>query len=264
MCKASVVIGTYNERPQYIADLIASLNAQTFDDFEIIIVDDSNSRETIECWKMFATRDSRIKYLNTGERGYLSKSLNKGIRMASSEYIIRLDSDDILLPQRIKMQLDFMKKNPLCQVSGSHVIKIDENGMIIGDRKYPLNDSIISKIFIRNPIVHSASIIRKEFFDKYGLYDESYPHGEDYELWMRAIYNNCHILNLDEFLIKLRMPPSTRRSRLHWKYNLKTKAKYFRFDKYILNRIIGFAAVLGLYLLPESLRTRFYHYYNKV
>ena len=117
MPKISVIMSIYNTRREYIIRAVDSILKQTFDDFEFIIVNDGSEdfvRETIQTFS-----DKRIKYLENGKNIGLVRSLNRALELSSGEYIARMDSDDISLPQRFERQVEYMDKNPHVGVLGT-------------------------------------------------------------------------------------------------------------------------------------------------
>ncbi|MFH1979464.1 MAG: glycosyltransferase [Patescibacteria group bacterium] len=199
--KVSVLFPVYNGK-KYLKDSIKSILNQTFKDFEFLIIDDGSTDNSVKLIKNF--NDCRIILIKNNENIGLIKTLNKGLNLAKGEYIIRMDQDDISLPERFFKQLNFMDSNPDCGVCGSWIrIFGDSKDQIV---KYETDSDLIkAQLLFFNPLAHSSTILRKAIFDKFSLrYDEFYKNAEDYELWTRVV--NCSkICNIPEVFLNYRI-----------------------------------------------------------
>lgn len=178
----SVIIPVYNGG-DYLIDSVSSIINQSYKNLEIIIINDGSSDNSDEIIKNF--KDSRIVYINQKNQG-LSSTLNAGIKIATGEFIARQDQDDISLPNRIQVQLDYLVSNNIYFV-GSRSVVIDDQGNKIAKHNHPLS-SIACKLFLQfdNPFVHSSILARKDIFlnDLYSTELDKQP-PEDYDLWCR-------------------------------------------------------------------------------
>ncbi|MEO0132855.1 MAG: glycosyltransferase [candidate division WOR-3 bacterium] len=194
---------------KYISEAIESILNQTFKDFEFIIVDDASTDKTWEIIQEYARKDERIKSLKNDINMKIAKTLNYGIQHASGLYIARMDADDISLPERFELQVNFMNNNPDVVVLGGGMIIIDEDGKPISKRSYYSNDEEIRRhIFLFSPFCHPTIFIRKDAFDNTGGYDPYYESAEDYELYSR-LGRLGKFANLKEFIIKYRLTPNS-------------------------------------------------------
>jgi glycosyltransferase involved in cell wall biosynthesis len=126
----------------------------------------------------------------------ISNALNLGISKSTAEYIARLDSDDIMFPNRLAIQVAHMREKRAISVLGTQVEYIDFAGTILGISKYPSGNNLRKERFgIFNPIAHPSVIIRSEVFKKVGLYNSEFDGAEDLDLWLRVIIKNV-IANL--------------------------------------------------------------------
>jgi glycosyltransferase involved in cell wall biosynthesis len=158
---------------------------QSHNDFEIIFVCNGENREKI-------AKDLSDRYVNEkrltiiiSNLKYLTHSLNLGLEMCRAEYVVRMDADDICRPDRLKIQLDYMNKNPDVCVLGSSYQIINENGNIGNVVQLPSNNKDIrNQLHWRNPICHPSVVYRKEIICMFGGYMGS-EHAEDYDLWIR-------------------------------------------------------------------------------
>ena len=200
----SVVMTVYNYE-NFVKDSIQSILAQSFSDFEFIIVDDASTDETAEVVKSF--KDQRIRYIRNSSNIGQTKSLNKAIRIAQGKYIARLDADDMAFPERLKLQVKFMERNLQVGVVGTWLQSVDENKILIRESRYPLLPDL-PRLLLLNLLnwpclTHPSVMIRRAVFDKIGLYDESYYISQDYDLWLR-IARHYPIRNIPRILLVYR------------------------------------------------------------
>ena len=111
MPAVSVILSVYNGE-KYLAEAIDSILAQTFSDFELIIVDDGSSDSTASIARAYAQRDSRIRFMQLARNMGLADARNHGIAAARGEFATMMDADDISLPQRLEKQVGFLRANP--------------------------------------------------------------------------------------------------------------------------------------------------------
>ncbi len=185
--KISVIMAVYNGE-KYLKEAVESILNQTFRDFEFLIVDDGSTDETLKILEEYGERDERIRVIRNSENIGLTKSLNKAIKLAKGKYIARMDADDVSLPERLEKQLAFMEKNPEVGLLGTACYEINSKGEIVGDKFHPSSDKELKKTLIkRNPFSHPSVMLRREVFDRVGLYQESIPLAQDHELWFRVV-----------------------------------------------------------------------------
>ena len=220
MVKVSVIVPVYNVE-RFIQETIASVLAQTFRDFELIIVDDQSPDGSIAICEQFA--DPRIQIVHQKNRG-LAGARNTGIRHAQGEYIALLDSDDLWLPEKLAKHVQHLEANPRIGISFSRSAFIDENSHSLGTYQMPkLTDIDAPHLLCRNPIGNgSAPVIRREalegikFQDNlYGeiedfYFDDQFRQSEDIECWIRiAIQTNWQIEGIPEPLTLYRVNPDS-------------------------------------------------------
>jgi glycosyltransferase involved in cell wall biosynthesis len=182
--KVSVVILTYN-RAELLRSAITSVLNQTFQDFEIIIVDDASKDNTQEALSHFD--DARLKYIrhemNKGE----GKSRNTGIANASGEFIAFLDDDDEWLPEKLKLQVDILDNDPTISAVYTGCICIDKRSGNVDSLKIPSKrGDIFQELLKENFIIVSSILLRRACFETVGLFDELVPFGLDHDMWIRV------------------------------------------------------------------------------
>ena len=192
---------------KYVEEAIRSILAQSFKNFEFIIVDDGSTDGTKEILIDWAKKDARIKIISNSVNIGLTKSLNRAIKIVQGEYIARQDADDISLPERIEKQVVFLKNHPEIKVLGTFGYAINKEGKILREEILPVSPQNIKNVLIkRNPFIHSSVMINKEIMDKVGGYNEDFTVIQDYELWFRILRDEKGE-NLPFFLVKKRYQP---------------------------------------------------------
>jgi glycosyltransferase involved in cell wall biosynthesis len=240
----------------HLESSIESMLKQTFKDFEFIVVNDGSTDSTLNILDSYRQKDNRIKIIvNTRNIG-LTKSLNEAIRMAKGEYIARMDADDIALPERLENQVNFLDKNPDVGMVGTAYYEMDSKGKIVGEKVFPTTDKKLRDVLIRyNPFFHGSVMIRKEVFDRVGLYNENIPKAQDYELWFR-IARNYKIANLPLLLMMRRY--SKRKTlvgeneQIKWAINI--RVKYIKKGQYPLRSFFYLLRPFMVYITPPRIR----------
>jgi len=200
--RVSIVMAAYNEERD-IEKAIESIITQTFTDWELIIVDDGSSDNTVSLIQGFAEQDSRIKLVCNESNQELSASLNIGVGLAKADLIARADADDINLPNRLAKQVEFMDANPDVDVLGTAAYLLDAEGRRVNAVVYPQSHAELTELsFVKNHFFHPSVIIRRRFFETAGLYDPGYPNAEDKEIWLRGLQAGCKYANLPDPLIE--------------------------------------------------------------
>lgn len=142
---------------------------------------------------------------NTENKG-LAFTLNRLIEVLEDEvYVFRMDSDDVCTVNRVTEQVNFLASSEALIV-GSNLIEIDENGLKIREKKMPIsNKEIVNYSISRSPLNHPTVAFKKVFFDKVGVYNESFIKAQDYELWARALKKEIVIANISSPLLYFRI-----------------------------------------------------------
>lgn len=199
----SVLLPVYNVA-SFVEEALLSICNQSYKNLEIIVIDDCSTDNTFEIVKNLATTDSRIKLYRNQENIKLVATLNKGLNYVTGEYIVRMDGDDISMPDRIERMFSYLNNHPTCSLVSTQVITIDENGSELGFSNLPTNETLIKQVcpYI-SPILHI-------WMCKTSLYKELHGYrdilgAEDYDFILRAISAGYNIANLSEYLYKVRI-----------------------------------------------------------
>ena len=263
MTSVTVVIPAYNAE-QYLPDAIDSILKQSFQDIEIIIIDDHSKDRSWEVIQEFAKRDSRIRaYRNSRNLG-IAGNRNKGTSLATGKYLVWQDADDISLPTRIEKQFQFMESHPDVGIVGGY-IELFRGCKTIAVRKYSPDDTSLRRcIFRYSPIAQPAAMIRLEALHKAGEYNLNYPPAEDIDMTFR-IGEYYKLANIEEIVLRYRESDvSATFTRLR-KMELSTLAirrKNFNSASYkatIGDRIYNFAHYISIWLVPTRLKIRLFN-----
>lgn len=196
--KVSVIMTVYNEE-EYIRKSVTSVLNQTYEDFELVIVNDGSNDRTREILEN-EFNDRRIRIFNQENKGRV-KALNQALKLSMGEYIAILDADDYCLPGRLKKQVEFLDRNPDVGAVGTAYYRYDEIRREKWIRKYPReNEEIRKEMSKYMPLAHSSIMIRKLCLNEVGYYDEEFDTLQDMELLIR-IAKKFKLANLNEPLI---------------------------------------------------------------
>lgn len=202
MPNVSVVMSVYNGE-RFLRQAVDSILAQTFADFEFVVVDDGSTDATAEILKGYA--DARLRVIRQENIGLVG-SLNRAVDIASGEYIARMDADDISLPARLAVQLEWLESHPHPAVLGTQILEIGNDGQSMRRHYYPTEASPIAKALLRGgtAICHGSAVFRRACFERVGGYRQRFEHAEDYDLWLRMI-ECCNMENLPHVLYEKRL-----------------------------------------------------------
>jgi len=183
---------------KYLTEAIDSILNQTYTDFEFLIVEDASTDKSLEIISSY--HDQRIVLVKNEINIGLTKSLNKGIKLAKGKYIARMDADDISLPLRLEKQILFMQLHPDVDICGTLYTVFGQYKYL---QKLPLtHEQIKADLLFYTPIAHPTILMKKNIFKKY-QYPENFLKAQDYALWIELI-NEYKFINLPESLLMYR------------------------------------------------------------
>jgi len=179
----SVIIPAYNAS-RWIRESINSVLYQTYQDFELIVVDDGSTDSTGKIVHQF--HDERIRYIYQENKG-LAGARNTGIQASKGEYIGFLDADDLWHPEMLEACISYLEFNPQIDVvrTGFHYIDPDGKRMEVEPEWGPWCGDVLDRLIVNNVFIALAAIIRRRCFEGAGLFDESLRANEDWDLWLR-------------------------------------------------------------------------------
>lgn len=198
--KVSIVLPTYN-RINWLIKSINSVKEQSYQNWELFVIDDISSDGTDERMKEICAQDSRIQYHKlpvTAEKG-ISKFLNFGIKNGEGKYIARLDDDDKWIDNdKLKKQVEFMEQNPEYVLTGGGVIAInDKEEEIFRYLENETDEQIRNKALLSNPFTHPTVLFRKDAAVEIGGY-QILEFAEDWDFWLR-LGNVGKLYNFPEY-----------------------------------------------------------------
>jgi glycosyltransferase involved in cell wall biosynthesis len=205
----SVLMPVYNAE-RYLAKAVESILAQTFTGFEFIIIEDGSTDGSRAILEQYSRRDDRIRLVcrpNTG----LTIALNEALGLANAELIARMDADDISLPRRFELQVDYLRHHPECVVVGSSVLLIDSDGDSIRPFAVHCEHEDIDAAHLcglGGTIVHPAALMRRDPVVEMGGYRPEMEPAEDLDLFLR-LAERGRLANLPDTLLKYRRHASS-------------------------------------------------------
>ncbi len=213
----SVIVPTYNDAVR-LPRAVASMTAQTFTDWELIIVDDGSTDATRSVAEAMADGDPRIRAISIAHAGP-GAARNVAIASARGRWIALLDSDDYAAPERLERQLAFAAAHPSVGLIGSHARRVASNGRAWGTWA-PGPQTIEAFRGKRDAgelvyFVHSSVLVRRELMVAVGGYPEDYPTGEDTALYNLRLAQHTDMLTLPEPLVSHEMSPNSVSRRLY-------------------------------------------------
>jgi glycosyltransferase involved in cell wall biosynthesis len=204
--KVTVLMPAYNVE-KYIGEAITSVLKQSFTDFELLIINDGSTDNTVKIIESF--RDPRIRLINQENKG-IAPTLNIGLIFSNAPYIARFDADDVCYPDRLKIQYDFITAHPEYSIIGSAAdyVDADSNYIFTQHPVAHLNEELQDLDYSVCPFIHSSVFYRKDVIMSNGGYNEDAYTYEDHFLWVN-ILRNTKACNLSQSLLKVRLNPES-------------------------------------------------------
>lgn len=232
----SIVLPAYNCE-KYIHATIDSLLNQTYQNFELLIINDGSTDGTTKIIDTYT--DSRIQLINNSKNEGLIFSLNKGLALAKGKYIARIDADDICLSTRIEKQVQWLEKNTNTVILATQIQLINEEGLVVGH--WTLDQQKTTAKHIKNAmlwhccIAHPTVMMRSKIIKQY-QYATNQKHSEDYGLWLEVLSDNYIIEKIPEPLLHYRVHDSS----ITGAINSKKNPFYIQFNtkkRFLVSRI---------------------------
>lgn len=226
--KISIIMGIYtSNNKEMVRYAISSICNQTFNDWEFVICDDGSPDDTWEFLNNEYGNDARFVLVKNEKNGGLRVALNTCLKVASADYVVRMDADDYSRPDRLQILYDFVTENPEIDVVGTAMVSFDENGQygVIHPRKLEPK----KMDFIHGSVVaHASTIMKKASLIKVNGYRVAWEttRCEDTDLYMRMCANGAKFKNLDKPLYYVRQD---RDSVLRRKYINRVKEAVVKF-----------------------------------
>lgn len=252
----SIIMAEYNTKETQLLKCIESILSQTYSKFELIIIDDCGKNDLNELLKKY--NDSRIKIFKNTENIGLAMSLNKGIKLALYDYIVRMDTDDIMFPDRIEKQLKFALEHKEYSIIGSRYRVFNEKG-IIGESNI-FGEISKEQFLFGTPFAHPTLLINKMDLINSGMYP-NYRRCQDYAMEMQMYSKGYKGYIIDEVFLEYRQDDDGYKKR-KFKTRLleyKVRKKYFKILNFnIFKRTLYMIKPLIIEMIPLSVQ-KFYH-----
>ncbi len=204
----------YNAAP-YVQEAVESILAQTFRDFEFVIVDDGSTDRGGKMLRKFAEHEPRINLI-TQPNGGIVAALNTGLEHCRGEFIARMDADDVSMPERFERQIRYLDDHPDCVCVGSRVLAIDPYGGVLYTSDHQPDHEWIDRELLKGvgwAVVHPVAMMRKKVLQAVGGYRTQFQWAEDMDLFLRMAEAG-RLANLPDVLLQYRQhPDSVNRSR---------------------------------------------------
>ena len=204
--EVSVCMPMYNAEP-YLAAAIDSMLAQTFADFEFLILDDASTDGSLTIARRYADADGRIRVFSLEHQGYPSL-LNESLKLAKGRYVARMDADDVVRPDRLERQVTYLRAHPECVAVGTQVTMIDPDGEPLDRTHLPTSHDDIDRLQLagRYQMTHASLVMPADILRRMGGYNPEFEPAEDYDLVLR-LAEIGKLTNLPETLYCYRMHP---------------------------------------------------------
>ena len=253
----SVLLSLYiKEKPEFLKECLESLEKQTLPATEIIMVFDGRLTSELEEIVAQYITILPIKIIRLPENIGLGRALNEGLKHCSYNWVFRMDTDDICLPERFEKQLAFISEFPNVVLFSAHIAEfIEDKALISTYRKVPIGNKNIKKYALsRSPFNHMVVAFRKDIIEEVGGY-QHHLFLEDYNLWLRVIAKDYEVGNIDEVLLLARTGDGML-SRRRGKQYIKGEWKLFKLKKKLKLQgiFLGFLTFL-LRVTPRILPT---------
>jgi glycosyltransferase involved in cell wall biosynthesis len=200
--EVTVLMAVYNGGP-LLAQAVDSILAQSFTDFEFLIVDDGSTDGAVDA--LHAIADARLRFVRNPRNLGLTVALNLGLGLARAPLIARMDADDVSMPNRLQRQVETFRLRPSLGLLGSWAEIIDVFGRFAGQIQLPVKHEDIARAILRdNVFVHPSVMVRADVLREIGGYPVEFSVAQDYAMWVRIVLRH-EVANLPETLVKYRI-----------------------------------------------------------
>jgi glycosyltransferase involved in cell wall biosynthesis len=252
MSDISVLMSVYkSEKAAYLDRALTSVwDDQTLKPEKIVLIQDGPVGEElaqiVNQWEK--KLGEKLEVIRNEQNIGLTKSLIKGISVIKTDYIARMDSDDISLPERFTRQAEFLDSHPEISIVGSDIIEFSDTAGELGIRKYPRNtDDAIKTIYKANPLAHPAVMMRKSMFDAGVNYNADYRTTQDLALWFDVLSAGYKIHNIDTPLLKFRRDDAI----YHRRSNMKDSWLELKIHERGIYKLYGLSPIKSLFPLAR-------------
>jgi glycosyltransferase involved in cell wall biosynthesis len=183
----TIAIPFYNAE-KYLSDAVRSVFAQTHQDWELILMDDGSTDKSLEIAK--SINDPRVRVYSDGKNKKLATRLNEITKLAKYDYIARMDADDLIFPEKLEVQMQYLLRNPNIDMITTGVFSVLNNLEIEGIRGGDFeNPTFIDLLTRKYGVTHASLLVKKSWYER-NKYNETLAIAQDFDLWLRASKNN--------------------------------------------------------------------------
>ena len=241
----SIIMPSYNSKESWFRESVDSVLNQSFNNFELIIINDASTNDIERVILDYKRKDDRIIYLKNENNIKITETLNKGLSVAKWKYIARQDDDDIWVDKdKLKTQVTFLEMHEDYWLIWTNAIIINQKWEELYRLNRPRTDEELrEKLVVWNWIVHSSIMMRKTDLDKvWWKYNPKWKYTEDYELWLRLLSVCKGYIMIDSY-IKYRVNEKSitmsNYRKQKW-FALKLLFKYFKYypKKYLVKWVL--------------------------
>lgn len=256
----SVLMSVYEkENPAFLERALESIYAQTLKADEIVLVQDGEIPPALE---EVISRYPDLRVVKLDENLQLGRALEAGLKTCHYDLVARMDTDDIMMPDRLEKQYQFMMEHPEIVACGGDIAEFTKEDTILREKNMPSSPQELYRYGKkRNPLNHMTVMFRKSAIEAVGGY-RHFPGLEDYDLWSRLLANGYQIANISEVLVKARIGDRFASRRGGWAYfkrylqlrKEQHRIGYLNTKEYIVACVLTF----GMTVMPEKLREKAY------
>jgi glycosyltransferase involved in cell wall biosynthesis len=249
------------DRPQYVEPAIASVVAQTYSNWELIIVQDGPDPRIAPLVEAWSRREPRVRFFHRPQIGNIANALNHAIQVSRGEFLAILDDDDAWIePRKLELQIACLRAAPAVAAVGGGAVVVDGGGRESLRYQRPIDPAICrQRALIANPIIHSTVLFRRADADAVGGYDDSLPGYQDWDLWLKIMARR-DVTNLPDYLATYRVwnggGSSTKILGNAWSA-VRIAVRHRRYPRSGIALFSGIA-YMAFALLPSALRRRLY------
>lgn len=256
----TVLMSVYKkENPTFLKAALDSIYTQTLKADEIVLVEDGEIPIALE---EVISRYPDLRVVKLEKNLRLGRALEAGLKVCQHELVARMDTDDIMMPDRLEKQYRFMMEHPDIVACGGDIAEFTVEDMILREKHMPTSPQDLYRYGKkRNPLNHMTVMFRKPVIEAIGGY-RHFPGLEDYDLWSRLLANGYQIANIPEVLVKARIGDRFASRRGGWAYfkrYLQLRKEQYRIG--YLNKkeyIVACVLTFGMTVMPEKLREKTY------
>lgn len=179
----SVALAVYNGEA-FLPETLDSVRAQTFQDYELIVIDDGSTDNTAAIVNDYAAHDARVRVFRQPNRGFVT-TCNEALQRARGRYVAHLDADDLAHPERFRLQYEYLEAHPQAVVVCSDFYQLYPSGVRVLCQLPRADDELVQRLFAANCIAHSSIMMRTAAARQVGMYSPDWNTVEDYELYFR-------------------------------------------------------------------------------